>query len=199
MSIWYTPPCTFELCTISISVSIISISLRVIGRDAADVDNICVQSALQWNENFDDGERSSRMSWGQNLCFLLLFVLLEDNEYLVSNFVHVIHALSIFVCIVLDCLSLVKSFLSFPMDDHFLTKNEIVFEGQLCWRIRSMSRSCDSQCECASLDESVDVFAPIGFEDCGSKLLLERSENAFHNRVCLWILYCRWFWFDSIA
>ena len=62
---------------------------------------------------------------------LLLFVLLEDNEYLVSNFVRVIHALSIFVGIVLNCLSLMKSFLSFPIDDHFLTKDEIVSEGQL--------------------------------------------------------------------
>ena len=62
---------------------------------------------------------------------LLLFVLLEDNEYLVSNFVRVIHALSVFVGIVLNCLSLMKSFLSFPIDDHFLTKDEIVSEGQL--------------------------------------------------------------------
>ncbi len=66
-------------------------------------------------------------------------------------------------------------------------------------RIGSMSRSFDLQCECASLDEGIDVFAPIGFEDCGSKLLLGHFKNSSHNRVCLWILYCCWFWFDSIA
>ncbi len=169
----------------------------------ADADNICVRSALQSNctivENLNNGERSSHMSGVQNLFFLLLFVLLEDNEYLASNFVRVIQALLIFVSIVLNCLSLMKSFLLFPIDDHFLTKDEIVSEGQLRWRVGSMSRSCDSQCKCASLDEGIDAFTPIGFEDCGSKLLLKRFKNVFHDCVCLWILYCHWFWFDSIA
>jgi hypothetical protein len=170
-------------------VSVILISLRVIGRDAADADNICVQFALQSNctivENLDDGESSSRMSGGQKFSFLSLFVLLEDDEYSVSNFVCVIQALSIFVGIVLNCLPLMKSFLSFPIDDYLLMKDEIISEGQLRWRIGSMSRSCDLQCKCACLDEGVNVFTPIGFKDCCSKLFFKRSKNVFHDCVCL--------------
>ena len=31
------------------------------------------------------------------------------------------------------------------------------------------------------------------------RLWLEHSKNVFHDCVCMWILYCRWLWFDSIA
>lgn len=92
-----------------------------------------------------------------------------------------------------------KSFLAFPIDEYFLAKDEIISEGQLRWRIRSMSRSRDSHCKCASLDKGIDVFTPVGFEDCGSKLLSEHTEDTFNDSVCLWILHCRRLWFDSIA
>ena len=130
---------------------------------------------------------------------LFFFVILENDEYFVSDFVRVIQSLSILVGIILNCLPLTKSFLLFPINEYLLTKDEIISEGQLRWRIGSISRSRDSQCECASLDEGIDIFTPIGDEDCGSKLLLKRSKNAFHDRVCLWFLYCCWLWFDSIA
>ncbi len=138
MSIWYTPPCTFELWTISINVSIISISLWVIGRDTVDADNICVRSALQSNctnvENLNNGERSLRISGGQNLSFLSLFVILANNEYFVSDFVCVIQTLLILVGIVLNCLPLMKSFLLFPINEYLLVKDEIISKGQLRWR-----------------------------------------------------------------
>ena len=176
-------------------MSIISISLRVIGRDEADADNIFVRSALQSNctivENLNDGERSSCISGGQNLSFLPLFVILENDEYFVSDFVHVIQSRSILVGIVLNFLPLMKSFLSFPIDDYLQTKDEIISEGQLRWRIGSISRSRDLQWGCASLDEGIDIFTPIGVKDCGSNLLFECSKNVFHDCVCLWILYCR--------
>jgi len=154
-------------------VSKISISLRVIGRDATDTDSVNVRSAPQSNctivENLDDGEGSSRISGGRNLSFPL--VLLKHDEYLVSDFVLIIQPLSIFFGVVLNCLTLMESFLSFPIDDYFLTKDEIISESQLRWRIGSVSRSRDSQCKCASLNEGVDIFAPIVVEDCGANLL----------------------------
>jgi len=111
----------------------------------------------------------------------------------------VIQALPILVGIVLNYMPVMESFISFPIDEYLLMKDEIVSECQLRWKIRSMSGSRDSQCKCASLDEGINIFAPIGVEDCGSNLLFERSKDTLHDRVCLWILHCHWFWFDSIA
>jgi hypothetical protein len=48
-----------------------------------------------------------------------------------------------------------------------------------------------------SLDEGIDVFTPIRFEDCGSKLLSEHTEDTFDDSICLWILHCRRLWLDK--
>jgi len=53
---------------------------------------------------------------------------LKHDEYLVSKFVLIIQPLSILFGIVLNCLTLMESFLSFPIDDYFLTKDEIISE-----------------------------------------------------------------------